>query len=57
MYILEDSSYKSIFHLKKAFIKLRRFEMLMYGATLGSTLIFRLAFLHKSDTWLLKVSL
>ena len=50
MYILEDSSYKSIFHLKKAFIKLRRFEMLMYGATLGTTLIFRLAFLHKSDT-------
>ena len=25
--------------------------MLMYGATLGSALIFPLAFLHKSDTW------
>ena len=37
--------------LKKVFIKIRHFEMLMYGATLGSPLIFPLAFLHKSDTW------
>ena len=43
--------------LKKAFIKIRRFEMLMYGLILASALIFRLAFLNKFDTWLLKVSL
>ena len=28
--------------------------MLMYGATLAGALIFRLAFLHKPDTWMLK---
>ena len=42
--------------LKKAFINIQRFEMLMYGSTLASTLISQLAFLHNSYIWLWKVS-
>ena len=42
--------------MKNAFIKIRRFELLIYGATLASALIFRLAFVHNSQLWSLKVS-
>ena len=42
--------------MKNAFIKIRRFELLIYGATLASALIFRLALIRNSQLWSLKVS-